>query len=504
MYRDPGFDQNPYHLEQKLSKLESDASEIILRAYNQFAQGLILELERIEVDKLRRFLFLMKYRKSGMFARYNHGHIDNYNADDRERMAEYMRSRGFSKPRDVWFDNLREFLDLEMDPAKAWIETLKTRIYPDDAMMMILHLTHSFLALCEPMSSDDEFLLTENAYAVFEGPSTETLNPLTQESNHIYNEYHNFAPLSPRLMIVLRSHLLGSQDQVIGSILEPLLEAARSQHLYPDKAGSILQDLPIRNCDTVYAQKNITSIASLRPNDRFCFQCFKISSRHITVINNILLEEAYTTSSIVFHSQSSLKVNIERYLEDDTLGMKNTMSSPFDERRLYLITLERIMRQLGGSTVSKTRYFHPGVRSPQIHRSLSVAARLAIELLQSEETESSIPPVYSLLKPGKGSRRVHCIPIIFKNRYAGASRKTFWNDVHQASLMLLLRIKVDVILKDSSLNDLDKDYVRLSRQRFFMEFPIERLWLYFKIARNMGKFDLGDFNKQIADLELLE
>jgi hypothetical protein len=37
-----------------------------------------------------------------------------------------------------------------------------------------------------------------------------------------------------------------------------------------------------------------------------------------------------------------------------------------------------------------------------------------------------------------------------------------------------------------------------------MEFPIERLWLYFKIARNMGKFDLGDFNKQIADLELLE
>lgn len=68
--------------------------------------------------------------------------------------------------------------------------------------------------------------------------------------------------------------------------------------------------------------------------------------------------------------------------------------------------------------------------------------------------------------------------------------------------MLLLRIKVDVILKDSSLNDLDKDYVRLSRQRFFMEFPVERLWLYFKIARNMGKFDLGDFNKQIADLEI--
>jgi hypothetical protein len=57
MYRDPGFDQHPYHLEKKLSDLESQASDIICRAFSQFAQGLILELKQIEVDGLRKFCF---------------------------------------------------------------------------------------------------------------------------------------------------------------------------------------------------------------------------------------------------------------------------------------------------------------------------------------------------------------------------------------------------------------------------------------------------------------
>jgi hypothetical protein len=403
MYRDPGSDQDPYHLEKKLSDLEGQASDIIYRAFSQFAQGLTLELKRIEVDKLRKFLFLMKYRNSGMFDRYNHDHINDYKADDRERMSTYMRSRGFLKPRDVWFDNLRGILNLEMDPEKTWTKTLETRIYSDDAMMMILHLTHSFIAFCEPMSSEDEFLLTENAYSIFEGPSTETINPLTQKSQYIYNEYHNFAPLSPRLMIVLRSHLLSPPDQENGParyVLDPLLEAVRSQHLYPDQAGSILQDLPIRKCKTVYVQSHITSMASLHANDRFHFQCFKISSSHMAIINNLLLEEAYNTSSIVYHSQASLRTSIERYLEDETRGMKNLLSDPFDERRLYLTTLGKVVRHLGGSTTYRIHHLRPGLKSPQLHMSLFVAAKIAIELLQSEKTESSIPQVYSLLKPG--------------------------------------------------------------------------------------------------------
>lgn len=214
LYRDTGFEENPYHLEKKLSLLESQTSEIIRRACNLFSQGLDLEMDRIELDRLRKFLFLMKYRNSGMFDRYNHNQIDQYEADDRKRLLSYMQSKGFTRPRDVWFDNLRRFLDLDMDPARDWIDTLKAQIYPDDAVMMQIHLTWNFIAFCEPTNPGDEFLLTQNAYSIFEGPSTTRYNVITQKADaNFYTEYHNFAPISPRLIIILRSHLLQSEGQ---------------------------------------------------------------------------------------------------------------------------------------------------------------------------------------------------------------------------------------------------------------------------------------------------
>lgn len=404
MYRDPGFDQNPYHLEEKLAKLESQASDIIHRAYSQFSRGLVLELKRSELDNLRKFLFLMKYRNSGMFDRYDHDNIDDYQADDRMRMLDYMRSRNFEKPREVWFDNLRQLLDLKMDPAKIWTKTLKTRMYLDDATMMELHLTGSFIAFCEPLSSGDEFLLTQNAFCIFEGPSTGTFNPLTQKMEcNVYTEYHNFAPLSPRLMIVLRSHLLDSEGQesdILRNWRDQVGSAVRSRHLYPDKAGSILQDLPIRICQTVYVQSRVNSSALFDVNDRFRFQCFKISSSHMKIINNLLLEEAKMTTSIVYHSHNSLKTSIESYLRDGTSGMKNLLSDIFNERRVYLTTLEKIVRDLGGSTTCRIDYLSPSIISSNMHMSLFVAAKLAMALLQSEEKEAPIPQVYSLLKPG--------------------------------------------------------------------------------------------------------
>lgn len=68
--------------------------------------------------------------------------------------------------------------------------------------------------------------------------------------------------------------------------------------------------------------------------------------------------------------------------------------------------------------------------------------------------------------------------------------------------MMLLRIKVDAALNKSNLTEHEKRSVRLCRQAFFMDFPTERLWLYFKIARNMSKFDSDDFKIQIKDLVL--
>ncbi|KAJ5786576.1 uncharacterized protein N7503_011788 [Penicillium pulvis] len=410
MYRDPGFDQNHYHLEEKLSKLENQASDIIMRAHSVFSQGLTLQLSRTELNNLRKFLFLMKYRNKGMYDRYNYDHIEDYQADDRIKMSEYMRSRSFKKPRDVWFDNLGQFLDLEMDPARCWVKVLETTVYPDDASMMRLHIDFSFIAFCEPVSPSDEFLLTQNAYSIFEGPSTERINYLTRQTESVtYVEYHNFAPLSPKLMIVLRSHLLESQcqqDQQNQESNNPrmlwnsLAAAIRSQHLYPENAGSVLQDLPVQRCKNLYVQPHFVSFQSFDKNDKFCFECFKISPKHVTIINNILLEEAKSTTSIVYHSQTSLKTSIENYLKDDTPGMKNLWVNPFNERRLYLKNLERIVRALGGSTTSTSYDLPPGIAFPRMELSRVVAIKLAIEILESDETEGAPFQIYLLLKLG--------------------------------------------------------------------------------------------------------
>jgi hypothetical protein len=408
MYRDPGFDENPYHLEKKLANLEGQVSSIVQRACGRFSQNLTLELDRTELDRLRKFLFLMKYRNSGMFDRYNHDNVDQYQADDRERMMSYMEASGFRKPRDVWFDNLRRFLDVEMDPARSWMRTLKAQMYPDDAMMMEIHIIWSFIAFCKPASSVDEFLLTQNAYCIFEGPSTIRMDPTTQQvKSHSYTEYHNFAPLSPRLIIILRSHLLPSQgpdNEALREFRNQFAMFTQSQHLHPEKAKSILQDLPIQPCHTSYTAPDMRSSKSLRTSfrktDKFEFQCFKISSRHTTLINNIFLEEAHVTSSVVYHSRGSLKASLVNYFKEATDGMK-TIFKPFDRRSLYLNALEKILHGLESSVSCRKTIFTPkNILNYRVHMSLFVALEVAVELLQSEEVETLLPLPYLTLKPG--------------------------------------------------------------------------------------------------------
>ena len=397
MYRDPGFDENPYHLEKKLSTLEREASYIIHTAVTTFAKSPVLELKRPEVDTLRKFLFLMKYRNRGMFERYNHDDPQHYDADDRPRMLKYMADKGFTKPRDVWFHNLNHMLGLEMDSEKTWRHTLHAQIYPDDAFMFELHLLHSYMSFCQPQNLEEEFLLTENAFGIFEGPSTEH-----DEVISVYTEYHNFAPISPRLLIVLRSALLPipGDNGEYAELRSRFAAALRSHHLEPDKAGSILEDLPVRPCKKEYDQEVIDSPASFRKNDRFLFLCFKLSSAHMTTINNIFLEEAYSTSSIIYHSPVALRAAVENYFKDNDPGLKRVVDIPGDRRRSYFGTLEKILRDLGGSVRCKIHPFDLSKARMRVHMAMNVGFLVGIQFMERQEPAGSLPRAYTLLKGG--------------------------------------------------------------------------------------------------------
>jgi hypothetical protein len=258
----------------------------------------------------------MKYRNTGFFHRYNHDGIDTYGEDDRDIMENYMRAKGFTKPRDVWFDNLRSLLDLKLDSEKLWIQKIQAQIYPDDAKLFILHVECNYLAFCKP-GDYEEFLLTENSYCVFEGPSNPILRLLSGDvTPGIYTEYHNFAPISPKLIIVLQNIFLrplpgDDVPQQIRKLWNDIGVAMRARHLYPDAAGSILRDIPIQKCEVSYRHTEDSNLKAHR-DDTFIFRCFQLHSTHVSIINNIFLEEAYSTSSIIYHSSSSLRVSLER------------------------------------------------------------------------------------------------------------------------------------------------------------------------------------------------
>ncbi len=73
-----------------------------------------------------KFIFLMKYRGPTFCRRYNHESAAGYDSNDRERMLDYMRKKGFERPIDVWLDNIEAVIDLDMDEELRWISTSRS------------------------------------------------------------------------------------------------------------------------------------------------------------------------------------------------------------------------------------------------------------------------------------------------------------------------------------------------------------------------------------------
>ena len=326
LYRDfekAGPDQQK--LERELSVLESAAAEVVARVLKTYEAGKKeVQLVRKDKDILRRFLFIMMYRSSSFGQRFEKSKED-YDADDREHMLAYMDKRGFKTPRDVWFANIRTFLEVELD--EDWmngIEELSKRAYTLDARWFFMHIQAFFIAFCIPKRTDDEFILTQNVYGVYEGPTS--AGPWT--------DYHRFAPVSSKIMIVLRSTLLpclGVKDE--DDDRQMLLDWNKSMHLNPDEAGSCLEDLPVSKARNNYSQVvdgRVEPLPTKIPRDKhiFYFPFSPLDHEHVQKINMICLENASDTAAMVYKSQEGLRTALEFYLTDKTPGFKVTWRPP--------------------------------------------------------------------------------------------------------------------------------------------------------------------------------
>jgi len=306
-------------VEEKLRLLEERASKILVNieaAYNR-GDGSIT-INRQDKDELRRFLFIMLYRNRTLEWRYEKSKQD-YDADDRALMMKYMEENGFEDPKAVWLANICAFLEVKLGhDVQRWARELCQRAYPLDAQWFVGHLQTTFLSFCCPDHPADEFILTQNAYSIFEGPSDAQ-----------WTDWHVFAPISPRLIIVMRKCLLQKVD-------EPELEKIRQEELklmvslnfdHPSDAQSSLIDLPLERPQVRYSSPQFGGLPQHSNDDSFTFKFIPLCPSHLQRINSIFLEEALETSGIVFRTDEAFKWALEAYFLLDPIRFKQVFSN---------------------------------------------------------------------------------------------------------------------------------------------------------------------------------
>lgn len=358
-------------VEAELAKLEARTAEIlqkVRKAHENGDKG--IALNRLERDRLRKFLFIMKYRGPMFYGKYISKDLSGYQAEDKNLLRSYMTEKGFASPRDVWLHNLRAILDLEMDAKGEWMTKLQETMFPVDAAMFVHHVQGSYMAFCTPNKEDDEFILTDQCYNVFEGPTHETISVLTGEYlGSLYLSFHEFGPISPRLIIVLRSFVLPERledaNPRIRDARRTYLEATAVQFPNFEKIKSILADLPIAKAMNSYARV-VNGRLELAPgetgqprsSDRFDFLFWPIKRKHVDIINSIFFDNVLRCKSIVFRSVLPFTWTLEAYMTTRDYGFKTLgvgEHGASTSRRICLEKLSAVLKSLGSD---KTPVWH--------------------------------------------------------------------------------------------------------------------------------------------------
>jgi hypothetical protein len=357
-------------VERELSNLEYRTVEILQKVKRvQEGDQAGIWLTRVERNRLCKFLFIMKYRGPGYCEKYFVGHPSEYESEEKHLVRAYMVKQGPSSPRDVWLHNLHTLLDLNMDADGVWMTEIRRNMFPADANMFVLHSQSSYMAFCTPAEKNDEFLLTDDCYNVFEGPTHESFCSQTGKflgPNCL--PYHEFGPVSPRLIIVLRSFILPeAQEDTAPSVRNyraTLRKAAASQFPDPGAASSILADLPVSKATNSYTtvmhdrlQLVPGNSGAPRLDDKFLFRFWPIETKHVERINFIFLDNLPHSESVVFNSQSSFKNTLEAYLTTPLNGFKSVGIGEYGSRTSRMDCLKKlstILSKMGSGNVTLT------------------------------------------------------------------------------------------------------------------------------------------------------
>lgn len=219
-------------------------------------------------------------------------------------------------------------------------------MFPLDATWFVTNMQVFYAAFCQPQDMEtDEFLLSENAFGIHEGPTTVDPTSLpasegfSSEPTGAWHEWHKFVPFAPKLMLVLRSNLLRKNPQ-----------AEKERRMMANMPGgellntrSLLEEFDIPPATPGYEKPNAVKY-EYKDDDVFLFPLVKLPSRCMHLINMVILDE--TKSSLTWKTDKILARHIVSYLNEPLFDYDLQMyglglGQGERERKHKLLTLAR-------------------------------------------------------------------------------------------------------------------------------------------------------------------
>lgn len=353
-------------VETELSKLENEVSSVFRKILKDCEDGKeLVVLKCSEEFLLKKFIFVMKYRSTLFFTRYNHKRREDYNDNDKKNMLDYMERCRFARPIDVWFDNLVKILTTRAKNEVEYVRKLRTSMYPKDVLWVELHMLLKYPVVCVPAREDEEFVLSEHAFSLYEGPNDGDGKPWT--------EFHTLCVVAPRVAILMRDdclpELIDDQNKTVRQRHKEVLRDQLSQHHTPEEATSLFYDLPVYKPRSNYSKGgngrftyNATSKENSISPDLLYLPVIQIDSIAVQNINSLVLNEAYDLPMIAFKSSTALRLALEAFLltrGGGAYSLKN-YTSEIDVRVTHLKKLEQVAHSLG--SIAKAVYKLPNAQ----------------------------------------------------------------------------------------------------------------------------------------------
>ncbi|KAK0448906.1 uncharacterized protein EV420DRAFT_1711095 [Desarmillaria tabescens] len=317
LYRNVRFPFNLHHLEEKLSRLESNAADVILQMHEAVDKGSSFPITRQKLGDLHQFLFLMHYRTVALSSSYtNSDHPENTLVT--EQLKRFGESLALSTNSEIWLHFLHYFLDAQIAydgtsfinepdlanyterdilPSNVDISRTPMKIYQRHASMF-------YLAACQP-ADGKEFILTDNGFGLWEGLS---------EQSHI----HRIFVVGPRLAIILRNNSVDAQaiPRLNSTLVDIPLPRPTCQYSITGSDFPPRQDGDITSAD----QYRMSEQAQL---DEFTFQITKLTSQQTFDVNSVFLLNGHDDGSVTFASKEFMMRTLECYTDPTSSSLED-------------------------------------------------------------------------------------------------------------------------------------------------------------------------------------